>query len=272
MCTKIILINEKSRAHLTMNNNDRRRILGPSDAKIPAVGEPVANDTQVQLNDQFYCKTNYISNANGSSYVESNGNIITVSVFGPRPIKASFIDQASVSVEVKFLPHLISEESQTIQHLVKKQSQNPNGRPGLTLIEHQISQFIETCLVHSILLNKYPKLTIDLHISVLEFNGDVMDLVKWIVCGCSLALVDSGIEIKDIITAGYIKNSEDMVIDGEDQVDVNCLVSFMSLKNEIVGIWVNGDLKDLDATIEKCSDMAKKIRSNVNSYLLENFS
>lgn len=253
-----------------MNNSDRRRILGPSDARIPAIGGLATESPQHQLNDEFYCKTNYVSNANGSSYVESNGNILTVSVFGPRPIKASFIDQASVSVEVKFLPHLISEESQTIQHLIKGQAQNPNGRPGLTLIEHQISQFIETCLVHCILLSKYPKLTIDLHISVLEFNGNIMDLVKWIVCGCSLALVDSGIEIKDIVTAGYIKNSDDMVIDDDLQLDIDCLVSFMCLKNEIVGIWVNGDLKDLDNTIEHCSEMAKKIRSNVNSYLLEN--
>ncbi|EGV63940.1 3'-5'-exoribonuclease [Yamadazyma tenuis] len=265
-------------------NTDRRRILGPQDARIPDLGistnannsmdiDPAGFAAEKRSSDiqKMFMKTNFISNANGSSYIEHGDTIVQVSVFGPRPIKSSFIEQASFSVECRFLPHLKQDDALDIDG---DHHSNPNGRTGLSYTEHKISSFVESCLVPSILLDKYPKSTIDLHITVIEHNSEstsLTNLVNWITVASSLALVDSGVEVRDIVTAGHIiSDGQHVILDPIEPVSkrTDCLVCFMNLKNEIVGIWVDGDLDNLDTAIEECNKMSRTIRGNINSYLL----
>lgn len=256
-------------------NNDRRRILGPQNAKVPSVAAKdnmdISSTKPANEIQKIFLKTNFISNANGSAYIEHGDSIVQVSVFGPRPIKSSFIEQASCSVECKFLPHLVQDPKLALD---ANDQANPNGRTGLGYTEHKISSFLESSLVPSILLEKYPKLAIDLHVTVIEHNHEttsLSNLVSWMVVACSLALVDSGIEIRDIVTAGNVViDNGDVILDPQEPVDkqTECLVSFMNLKNEMVGIWIDGELDNVELAIDQCNKMSKIIRSNVNSYLL----
>lgn len=281
-----------------MSTADRRRLLGPSDAIIPGLG--VSSDPQnvskkntkeaQRSADQirkFFIQTGNIGNANGSAYFEINDTIIEVAVFGPRPIKGSFIDRASFSVECKFLPY-INQPNEDIHNTSTSSGAsvaNNNGRSSLTGIEQKISSYVETSLLSSILFEKYPKSTIDVFINVISFDASkntLLNLISWIINCSSVAIIDSGIEIKDMVTSGQVQLNEKtgaVTTDAEISEDtkdlVTCVASFMNLKNnEIVGLWIEGERKGVDeksvkSLIGGCSDMSEKVRGSINAYLLK---
>ncbi|ODV79412.1 exosome exoribonuclease [Suhomyces tanzawaensis NRRL Y-17324] len=274
--------------------SERRRLLGPANTFIPNIGITSTTEEAVKTRKRdeirkFFLKTGLIENANGSAYLEADGTIVQVLVFGPRPIRGSFIERASFSVECKFLPHI----AQPNEGIFNTGSNNNNGnyRTGLTNIEQKISSYIETSLLPSIILEKYPKSTIDVFITVISSdsiedhggkttNSGLLNLVNWVLNCSSVALADSGIELKDIVSSGVVRlDKEGIVLDPQETggEGIDGLVSFMNLRNdEIVGFWMEGDEdleeKDVERIIDGCNTMSKKIRANINSYLLEQAS
>lgn len=288
--------------------SDRRRLLGPSGMIIPNIPKQqqksiitTTTNTSTSTIPSFFLKHSIIDNANGSAYLEINNTIIEVSIFGPRPIRGSFIDRASVSVDCKFLPHIIQPMASIFNDTTTSggggggiSSSNRGYRTGMNNIEHKLSSYLETCVLSSLILEKYPKSTIDIQVSIISIDKEIggghllLWLLQWITCCCSLALVDSGIEMKDIISSGQVRLTKlgEIIIGGnndktltEDGIDG--LVSFMNLKNdEIVGIWFEGEGDDnnnedsllnesnMEKLIIECNKMSKIIRANLNSYLI----
>lgn len=287
--------------------SDRRRLLGPSGMIIPNIPKQqqksiitTTTTTSTSTIPSFFLKHSIIDNANGSAYLEINNTIIEVSIFGPRPIRGSFIDRASVSVDCKFLPHIIQPMASIFNDTTTSgggggiSSSNRGYRTGMNNIEHKLSSYLETCVLSSLILEKYPKSTIDIQVSIISIDKEIggghllLWLLQWITCCCSLALVDSGIEMKDIISSGQVRLTKlgKIIIGGnsdktltEDGIDG--LVSFMNLKNdEIVGIWFEGEGDDnnnedsllnesnMEKLIIECNKMSKIIRANLNSYLI----
>lgn len=289
--------------------SDRRRLLGPSGMIIPNIPKQqqksiitTTTNTSTSTIPSFFLKHSIIDNANGSAYLEINNTIIEVSIFGPRPIRGSFIDRASVSVDCKFLPHIIQPMGSIFNDTTTSgvgggggiSSSNRGYRTGMNNIEHKLSSYLETCVLSSLILEKYPKSTIDIQVSIISIDKEIggghllLWLLQWITCCCSLALVDSGIEMKDIISSGQVRLTKlgKIIIGGnsdktltEDGIDG--LVSFMNLKNdEIVGIWFEGEGDDnnnedsllnesnMEKLIIECNKMSKIIRANLNSYLI----
>lgn len=289
--------------------SDRRRLLGPSGMIIPNIPKQqqksiitTTTTTSTSTIPSFFLKHSIIDNANGSAYLEINNTIIEVSIFGPRPIRGSFIDRASVSVDCKFLPHIIQPMASIFNDTTTSggggggiSSSNRGYRTGMNNIEHKLSSYLETCVLSSLILEKYPKSTIDIQVSIISIDKEIggghllLWLLQWITCCCSLALVDSGIEMKDIISSGQVRLTKlgEIIIGGnndktltEDGIDG--LVSFMNLKNdEIVGIWFEGEGEgddnnedsllnesNMEKLIIECNKMSKIIRANLNSYLI----
>lgn len=166
----------------------------------------------------------------------------------------------------------------------------------MTNVEQRISNYIETCILSCLILEKYPKSTIDVNISVisvdevdvmLKGNQGLLWLIGWIGCCVSVAFVDSGIEMRDLITSGQVKlrGDDKVVIGGADDEEnndenvesIDALVSFMNLKNdEIVGVWFESNFDGVSVeqstkAIEECKKMSRTIRANLNSYLLNSF-
>lgn len=277
--------------------SDRRRLLGPPNTIIPNVG--VLADTEVHTTEKdpnsirpFFVKTGIIANANGLAYLEVGKTIIQVQVYGPRPIRGSFIERASFMVECKFLPHLFQPHEVALNGTDLNANTNTcgsNWRQGLTNIEQRILTYLETALLPSVVLEKYPKSTIDVFVTVLamdnvrlepeEHKTLLFNLIGWAVNCASLALVDSGIEIKDIVTSGNIrydpqnKHTEFDADNGKEGM-LDALVSFMNLRNdEIVGLWLEGYQQQVSSEtcqmmIEGCVAMAKQVRATINSYLV----
>lgn len=288
--------------------SDRRRLLGPSGMIIPNIPKQqqkptitTTTNTSTSIIPSFFLKHSIIDNANGSAYLEINNTIIEVSIFGPRPIRGSFIDRASVSVDCKFLPHIIQPMASIFNDTSTSggggggvSSSNRGYRTGMNNIEHKLSSYLETCVLSSLILEKYPKSTIDIQVSIISIDKEIggshllLWLLQWITCCCSLALVDSGIEMKDIISSGQVRLTKlgEIIIGGnndktEAEDGIDGLVSFMNLKNdEIVGIWFEGDGDDnnnedsllnesnMEKLIFECNKMSKIIRANLNSYLI----
>lgn len=251
-----------------MNIGDRRRLLGPSGARFPSVGisssaDKDMEDAQDLPSAAMFLKTGLVQTASGSAYVEADDCIVQVSVYGPRPIRGSFIEKASFSVECKFLPYATMPGAESA-------TSNPNGKPGLTHTEQRISTYVETALLPSLLLEKYPKSTIDVHATVISNRlASLLELTNWIVNCSSLALVDASIEIHDIVTGGVatLANTDD-----QKEKDAHCLASFMALRNnEIVGLWIDGGsaltTEGMEKTLGECQEKAQHVRSNFNGFL-----
>lgn len=262
-------------------NADRRRILGPSSAATP-IRESATETLQVGTPDgshiKFFAKSGLLKNASGLAYLEVGDSIIEVSIFGPRPIKGLYIERASLSVESHFLPYI----TQPNEVIFNGGSNRANGRTGLTSIEHSLSSFVETALLSTIPLEKYPKSTIDVFINILSFNSNtrsLLNLAAWTVTCTSLAMVDAGIEMRDLITGGHV-----LIIDGVTLLDPTISDSGKNVSesvacftvlhnNDVVALWMDGsnevtDLNALKSQIDGCKKMSELVRSNVNGYLL----
>lgn len=274
-------------------------MLGPSNTIIPNIG--ILLDPKKETNAPkepndirpFFLKTGIIANANGLAYLEVGNTILEVQVYGPRPIRGSFVERASFLVECKFLPHIFQPHEVALNGTDLSSNSNTcgsNWRQGLTNIEQRILTYLETALLPSIVLEKYPKSTIDVFVSVLaleDVRGEpdehktlLLNLIGWAVNCSSLALVDSGIEVKDIVTSGNVQytpasgQSECDAIEGQENT-LDALVSFMNMKNdEIVGLWLEGYQQQVSEEavlhmIDGCDSMAKRVRANINAFLVK---
>ena len=299
-----------------MNLGDRRRITGPADAR-PLFFEttqptPLILQKPLRKNDEirsFFIQTGLLTNTNGSAYLEIDNTLILVSVFGPRPIKGPFMNKASFQVETKFLPYVeqpnylnkanLFDLNHEEEFSIKRNIDITSGSySSYSNIEQKISSYVHSAFLPSILLEKYPKSTIDVFISVLSTDpkDNVLSLISDISNCCALALVDSGIELNDIISTGVCRVLKDNTVvldptsiissgfningDGNENKNieyVDAVMSFMNCKNDqIVGFLTDGNL-NLDSQlvaklIESSNVMAKQIRANIDSYLIGQIS
>lgn len=263
-------------------NVDRRRILGPASAATPSRTSE-ADSVQLGTEDgsqiKFFIKSGLLKNASGLAYLETGDTILEVSVYGPRPIRGLYIERASLSVECRFLPYI----TQPNEVVFNRSTNRNNGRTGLTSIEHRILSFVETALLSTIPLEKYPKSTIDVFINVLSFNSNtrsVLNLAAWTATCASLAMVDAGIEMRDLITGGHVRVSDgvallDPTVNDSSVVAANvaeCVACFTVMNNnDVVALWLNGsdlELETMSLQIEGCKKMSGLVRSNINGYLL----
>lgn len=251
---------------------DRRRLLGPSDTRYPVFPAQASHDKPSGIR-KFFVGTGLSKNANGLAYLEVEDTVIEVSIFGPRPIRGLFIERASFSVECKFSPYL-TQPNEVLFNSADRQM----GRTSLTNVEHKLSTFVETAFLPAVLLEKYPKSTIDVFVTVVAFNSkmySLQNLASWVVNCTTMALVDSGVEIRDMVTCGHVLLQDDEVV-ADPQADerTECVALFMTMKNnEMVAFWVDGGEALLETTLEQllggCLLMAHDIRHNLNGVLLK---
>lgn len=224
-----------------MSTQDRRRILPPANAR-PLVFSSSSKSTEeqtenVQLEDiqsqvsKTFIKTGLIGNANGSAFLEYDGNIISVSVYGPRPVRGTFTEKTTLDV-----------------HL------DDNTKEISSLLNKKICGFIENNFTTVINLNKYPKSGISIFVNILNISNlkeSGLLILSLISNATTLALIDSGIEIIDIVSSAYDEES-------------NTVISFIK-KEEIVGL-----LSDSNKTFSNSSDFRKIINKlNIDSKVVK---
>uniref|UniRef100_A0A060TID0 ARAD1D37752p n=1 Tax=Blastobotrys adeninivorans TaxID=409370 RepID=A0A060TID0_BLAAD len=258
---------------------DRRRILGPTDTvrlRVPREGDfPKVEREQERSRGphemrKIFLKQGIVANASGSAYVEIGDCQIQCTVNGPKPVRGLFTTQADLAVEFKFAP---TTSTRTSLH-----GNNPEAA-----LETHIASFVQSSVGPSILLDKYPKSSIHILLTVLSADSNTKSLAAAAVCAASVAVVDAGIAIRDIVTSGSvllerqgaeIKSYSDPQCSGEEG-DIEAVVSYMTARNdEITGIWFEGGAispREMESTLKTTKNGATEVRALVNAVLLDEF-
>ncbi|KAF5103527.1 hypothetical protein DV451_001418 [Geotrichum candidum] len=270
---------------------DRRRILGPVDA-ISVTYETTSDLLGTLREDartrdpehlqRIFLQPNLVVNASGSCFYEAGGIRLQCTVHGPRPIRGSFTDRAAFNVEVKLAPFIVDPANAEL--LQKGQGQGPtSARPnGTSVLEREMAAFIQNSLSPAILLEAYPKSTIDLFVNVIECGLNSKALYAAGVNAASTALVDADIVLRDVVTAGAavipLGSVSKPYADPEYRAqhgDLSAVVSYMTASNkEVVGMAIDGGALtevQMNACLDTTLDMAESARALINRVLIMGF-
>eukprot|EP00290_Baffinella_frigidus_P007285 CAMPEP_0180127442 /NCGR_PEP_ID=MMETSP0986-20121125/6230_1 /TAXON_ID=697907 /ORGANISM="non described non described, Strain CCMP2293" /LENGTH=191 /DNA_ID=CAMNT_0022066935 /DNA_START=171 /DNA_END=743 /DNA_ORIENTATION=- len=137
-----------------------------------------------------YMSVGTVAQAPGSAYLEVGNVKVLCSVHGPRSDAASaaFSNTGRLSCSVKFADFSGIEES------------------AIEAAELQVQQALRPALEAAVVLEKYPKSVVDVHILVLEEDGDVV--AACITCA-ALALAHGGFEMLDLVAACSVARQPD---------------------------------------------------------------
>lgn len=172
-----------------------------------------------------------LKNANGSAYVEWGKNKILAAVYGPREIHPKHLqrsDRAILRVRYNMAPFSVEERK----------------KPGPDRRSVEISKVIRGALEPALILELFPRTSIDVFIEVLQ--ADAGTRVAGIVAA-SLALADAGIPMKDLVSACAAGKIEDeLVLDLNKEEDnygsADVPVAIMPIKNDITLLQMDGYL------------------------------
>ncbi len=158
-----------------------------SDGRLPNEHRPVRMEVGV------------IKNAEGSALVAYGNTVILAAVYGPREVPQKHLelpDKAILRVRYHMAPFSTSEG---------RKSPTPSRR------EVEISKVIRTALEPVVILERFPRTTIDVYIEVLQADGSTRVTG---ITAASLALADAGIPMRDLLVGVSVgKVSGTIVVD-----------------------------------------------------------
>jgi len=194
--------------------------------------------------------------AEGSCYLEWGGNKVLVAVYGPReavPRHTQNPLRAIVNARYNMAAFSVDDRK----------------RPGPDRRSREISKVISEALENAILVEKYPRASIDVNIEVLDAEAGTRCAG---LTAAAVALIDAGIPMKDIPVACAAGKIEDQVVldlgKEEDNYGAADLpVAISPRTGEVLLLQMDGHLtmeefdKALDMAIKGChtvSELQKK--------------
>jgi len=171
-----------------------------------------------------------LKNADGSALIQQGKNKIIVAVYGPRelhPRHLALPDRAIIRCRYHMVPFSVPERKS----------------PAPTRREIELSKVIREALEPAVILNLYPRTTIDVFIEVLQADGGTRTAS---ITAASVALADAGIPMRDLVTAVAVGKVDDtLVLDLnhlEDQYgDGDMPVAMMPSLGEITLLQADGN-------------------------------
>ena len=234
-----------------MNVQDRRRILGPVEARPLAFPEASKitkdNETDSKVEDNSTTlpkfevpsiQTSLLKNCNGSCIIENDHASILSSIYGPRSTRSNlFESRCSINVTIKSTIFPTSE--------VK-----------------ELSSFLINMLESFVCLELYPKAGIDVFINLnIEKVNDLSWYIPYIMMSIVLGLVDANIEISDLPGCGFNDNNS---------------ICFTKNGTEMIGIWKDkGSIENetsFSESLEICKEQYLQIKGLMADYLLNKIS
>ncbi|KAI3849683.1 hypothetical protein MKW98_026597 [Papaver atlanticum] len=203
-----------------------------------------------------FLKTGMVNAASGSAYVEFGNTKVIVSVFGPRESRKAMMysDIGRLNCNVSYTTF-----SSTIR--------------GQGADNKEFSSVLHKALEGAIILESFPKTTVDVFALVLESGGS--DLPVIISCA-SLALADAGIMMYDLVTSVSVSClGSNLVIDPiteeESCEDGSLLITTMPSRNEVTQLNINGEWSTpkIHEAMELCLTACSKLGELMRSYLTE---
>lgn len=236
-----------------MNVQDRRRILGPANARpiafsvSPKEIEESSKDTKDERLISMH--TGLIENCNGSSLVEAKDTSVLLhqsslitSVYGPRALRGSFTSNASLSIQL---------ENGSLEKYSNSQLK-------------EVSNFLTGIFNSVVNRSRYPKSGIDIFLYLTydkDLNSDesrmghLSSIIPFCITGITLALIDAGIEVLDTASAG--------VHDGN-------VFAFLKNGQEVAGFWKDeGECDSIMNALEPCRTEYFHYRELMIRHLME---
>lgn len=240
-----------------MSLADRRRNLGPTDT-VPLKVEPVRKPADLSdgLRPVFIAQ-GVASHANGSAYLEVGGCRFQCSVCGPQPSRKDFNPRADVNVSVEI--------------------ENFAGVQDHENTERTITDFVKTCVTPAIVLEDYPKSEISITVTILSAGTSLYPQLAAAVNVATLALINAGIALHDMVTAVSVAVHDQAVFADvdvpEDQTQL--VAAYLMAQDKLVGISVGSKTHvqkpELEQMLAKSRDTAVELRKVFNGFLVENY-
>lgn len=192
-----------------------------------------------------------IKNAAGSAYIEHGKNKIIAAIYGPRDIHRygfSIVERATIRCRYHMSPFSTEE----------RKAPQPSRR------EIEISKVIRDALEPALILENFPKTSIDIFIEVLQADGGSRSAS---ITAAAVALADAGIPMRDLVQAVAVgKVNGTLVVDLNDIEDkegeADLPVAFMLNENKITLLQMDGKMTvdEFKAAINLAKEAAAKIK------------
>merc|ERR1711973_704416 len=215
----------------------------------------------------MYLKAGVIRQSNGSAYLETRGTKVICAVYGPRdnPRKHDFSSKGTLTCTLQYAP------------FARKERPPRDSNTQHDTLNKEYSNLIRSALHHAICLDAYPKAQIDVHINVIEEEGNVLSHAIMV---ASTALADAGIQMLDVVTsASLVHSATDNVrlldpTHGEmvhPDVCGGVTVAYLPSLNQVSGLLHNGE-QEVDETIKginMCIEGCLRVHSLMKECLLQ---
>lgn len=193
-----------------------------------------------------------LERADGSAYLEMGGNKVLVAVYGPRE---------------SYIRRLLEPNTGVIRcrYNMAPFSVDDRKRPGPDRRSSEISKITADALRPALMLENYPRSMVDVFIEVIEAEGGTRCAG---ITAASVALVDAGVPMKDIVVGCAAGKVDDKVVldlsekeDKEGQADVP--IAMMPRTGEITLLQSDGDLSEeefqqaINLAVEGCKKVSE---------------
>ncbi|CAM8910171.1 unnamed protein product [Rhodiola kirilowii] len=203
-----------------------------------------------------FMRTGAVNSASGSAYAEFGNTKVIVSVFGPRESKKAMMysDVGRLNCNVSYTTFASPSRTQGSDH-------------------KEFSTMLHKALEGAIILETFPKTTVDVFALVLESGGGDLSVV--ISCA-SLALADAGIMMYDLVASVSVSClGPNLVIDPineeESYEDGNLMIACMPSRNEVTQLTITGEWSNskIHEAMQLCIDACTKLSNILRTCLKE---
>ncbi|KAF6166255.1 hypothetical protein GIB67_031039, partial [Kingdonia uniflora] len=204
----------------------------------------------------LFLRTGAVNAASGSAIVEFGNTKVIVSVFGPRESKKAMLysDTGRLNCNVSYTTFASPVRGQGSDH-------------------KEFSSMLHKALEGAVILESFPKTTVDVFALVLESGGS--DLPVIISCA-SLALADAGIMMFDLVTSVSVSCLGtnlvlDPITDEESYQDGSLMIATMPSRYEVTQLTLTGEWSTpkINEAMVLCMDACKKLGTIMRSCLKE---
>lgn len=188
-------------------------------------------------------KAGLLKNATGSAYIEFGANKILVGVYGPRDVHPKHLantDTGIIRCRYHMSPFSVTERK----------------NPAPSRREIEIGKVIKEALQPALILDKFPRTSVDVFIEVLQADGGSRCAA---LAAASVALADAGIPMRDMVSACAAgKVADTIVLDVNNEEDqsgqADMPVGYMPNLDKITLIQLDGVLTPEE--YKKCVETA----------------
>jgi exosome complex component RRP41 len=197
-------------------------------------------------------KAGVLHRAEGSCYLEWGGNKVMVAVYGPREAIPRHTQNPLRAIV-------------TARYNMAAFSVDDRKRPGPDRRSREISKVISEALENVILVEKFPRATIDVNIEVLDAEAGTRCAG---LTAAAVALVDAGIPMKDIPVSCAAGKIEDQIVldlgkDEDNYGSADLPIAISPRTGEILLLQMDGHLtqeefdKAFDLVLKGCNAISE---------------